>query len=67
MKVDYNIESSEHMNDAQWTQLEAELVAAKVSTRCFRSLIEEIRAMEASSTPEVVPEADPKAPEENRT
>ena len=64
VKVDYNIESSEHMNDAQWTQLEAELVAAKVSTRCFRSLVEEIKAMEASSEPEVVPEAESKVSEE---
>ena len=43
VKIDYNIESSESMDDSQWAQLEAELIAAKVSTRCFRELVHEIQ------------------------
>lgn len=43
VKIDYNIESSESMDDSQWAQLEAELIAAKVSTRCFRGLVHEIQ------------------------
>ena len=42
VKLDYNIESSESMDDSQWTRLEAELIAAKVSSRCFNSLVQHI-------------------------
>lgn len=61
VKVDYNIESSESMNDSQWAQLEAELIAAKVSTRCFRELVHEIQNSTMDETPDI---EDPQPEEE---
>ena len=56
VKIEYNIESSENMNDAQWAQLEAELIAAKVSARCFRALVTDIKDLKNIKDIKEIPE-----------